>query len=140
MGKAGRLTLKIFLAVVLNDHIDGFAQVLMKKGLIETIGFPLGIREFGFFIIHNAASPLLWMGILLYAVNFFLWIGILTQIDLSLAIPLGSTTYLIVPAIAVVLLHEKLTFLKCAGIFLIIIGILFVSKSKSSIQQPVLVP
>ena len=123
MSKTGKLTLKIFLAVILNDFIDGFAQVLMKKGLV-----------------HNAPSPLTWAGILLHTFNFFLWIGILSQIDLGLAVPLGSTVYVIVPVLALVLLHEKLTLFKCAGIFLIIAGILFLSKSRPAIKPPVLTP
>ena len=122
MSKTGKLTLKILLAVILNDFIDGFAQVLMKKGLV-----------------HYGPSPLAWAGIVLHAFNFFLWIGILSQIDLGLAVPLGSTVYVIVPVLALVLLHEKLTLLKCAGIFLIILGILFISKSRP-VNQPVLTP
>ena len=125
------LTLKFFFAVVLNDLIDGLAQLLMKKGLIETSVFSLNLQELFFFITRNAASPLVWIGIFLYAFNFFLWIGILSRIDLSLAVPLGSTAYLIIPLMANVFLHEKLTALRWAGIFLIIVGIHFLSKSKS---------
>ena len=140
MSKTGKLTLKIFLAVVLNDFLDGIAQVLMKKGLVETIGFPLGGRELVSFIVHNAASPLMWAGIFLYALNFFLWIGILSHIDLSLAIPLGSTAYFVIPLLAMVFLHEKIKLLQWAGILLIVAGMYVLSKSKSLSPPPRPVP
>lgn len=125
------LTLKIFLAVLLNDTIDALAQVLMKKGLLVPAAFSLGVHDFIFFITSNAISPLVWIGIFLYTVNFFVWIAILSQIDLSLAIPLGSTTYLVIPLIAMVFLHEKMTLLRWGGVFLIIAGMYVLSKSRS---------
>lgn len=126
------LTLKIFLAVVLNDLIDGLAQLLMKKGLVEPATFSFNFQNIFFFITHNAGSPLVWAGIFLYAFNFFLWIGILSRIDLSLAVPLGSTAYFVIPVLAVIFLHEKLPAMRWAGIFLIMAGIHFLSKSKSA--------
>ncbi len=132
MSRTGKLTLKIFLAIFLNDFIDGIAQVFMKKGLVETFDLPFTFQKLIFFIIHNAASPFVWTGIFLYAINFFLWIGILSQVDLGLAVPIGSAVYLMVPAFAVLWLHEKMNFFKCVGIFLIIAGIVLLSQSKSS--------
>ena len=97
MSKAGGIILKIFLAIFLNDAIDALAQVLMKKGIVGgavTFWGPHGLLSF---VAQNAVSPLVIAGIILYALNFFLWIIILTTIDLSLAVPLGSTTYALIP-------------------------------------------
>ena len=97
MSKAGGITLKIFLAIFLNDTIDALAQVLMKKGIVgEAVTF-WGLHNLLSFVAQNVVSPLVIAGIILYALNFFLWIIILTTIDLSLAVPLGSTTYALIP-------------------------------------------
>jgi drug/metabolite transporter (DMT)-like permease len=132
MNRAGRVTLKIFLAVFLNDVIDALAQVLMKKGIVGGAMTSSGLHDFLSFLTQNAASPLVIIGILLYALNFFLWIIILTKIDLSLAVPLGSTTYALIPLSAVIFLHERISVMGIAGIFCVIIGILILSKSKSA--------
>jgi len=140
MSRTSKLTLKIFLAIFLNDFIDSVAQVFMKKGLVETFSLPFTFQKLIFLILHNAGSPLVWAGIFLYAINFFLWIGILSQVDLGLAVPIGSAVYLMVPAFAVIWLHEKMNFFKGVGIFLIIAGIVLLSQSKSSKPRMAQIP
>ncbi|MEI7750752.1 MAG: EamA family transporter [Candidatus Omnitrophota bacterium] len=130
MSKTGGITLKIFLAVFLNDVIDAVAQVLMKKGIVGEAIVSWNLHDMGSFLAQNATSPLVIVGILLYAINFFLWIIILTKIDLSLAVPLGSTTYALIPFSAVLFLHEKISVMGIVGILFVILGILILSKSK----------
>ena len=138
MNKAGGVTLKIFLAVFLNDVVDALAQVLMKKGIVGGAVTSWGFHDLFSFVTQNAVSPLVIAGLILCALNFFLWIIILTKIDLSLAVPLGSTTYALIPFSAVVFLHERISMTGIAGILCVIFGILILSKSKS--EAPPLVP
>lgn len=107
----------------MNDFLDSVAQVFMKKGLPVTGSWP----ESAFF----------WLGILLYASNFFLWICILSRLDLSTAVPIASTNYIILPILAMIFLGEHVGPLRWLGIFFIIIGIHFISKSKpSDLSEP----
>ncbi len=127
------LTWKIFFAIILNDIADSFAQVLMKKGLFFADADIWSIHALAGFLSHNVPSPLLWLGIAIYTANFFIWIAILSRVELSLAVPLGSTMYALVPIFAVVFLHETISPLRWLGIVFIITGTYVVSKSK----QPV---
>ena len=123
------LTFKVFMAIVLNDVGDCIAQLLMKKGLVQTMA---GLMNFGNvieFIVHNAGSWLLWTGILVYALNFFVWIVVLSHVDLSIALPVGSTSYIFIPILATLFLHEHVGWIRWIGIGLVILGIHFVSKS-----------
>lgn len=140
MNKTGHVTLKIFLAIFLNDVIDALAQVLMKKGIVGGAVASWSLHDLLFFVTQNAVSPLVITGITLYALNFFLWIIILTKIDLSLAVPLGSTTYALIPFSAVVFLHEKISMMGVAGILCVILGILVLSKSKPAAPSRVPTP
>ena len=127
------LTWKIFFAIILNDIADSFAQVLMKKGLFFENADIWSVHALVGFLSHNAPSPLLWLGIAIYTANFFIWIAILSRVELSLAVPLGSTMYVLVPVFAVIFLHETISPLRWLGIVLIITGTYVVSKSR----QPV---
>ena len=140
MNKTGGLTLKIFLMIFLNDVIDAGAQVLMKKGIVGGDAVSWSLQHLVSFVVQNASSPLVLAGVALYALNFFLWIVILTRIDLSLAVPLGSTTYALIPLASVIFLHEKISALGIAGILCVIIGILILSKSESSAQKRISAP
>jgi drug/metabolite transporter (DMT)-like permease len=140
MSKAGGLTLKLFLAIFANDAIDALAQILMKKGIVCGDAISWGFHGMISFVGQNAASPLVIAGITLYALNFFLWIVILTRLDLSLAVPLGSTTYALIPLASVIFLHEKISIAGVAGIFCVILGILILSKSESPAQKRISAP
>ena len=109
------LTLKVFLFCVMNDCLDSVAQVFMKKG-----------------IGHFPEAWYLGIGIALYALNFLLWIGILSRLDLSTAVPIASTNYIILPILAMFFLGEHIGLLRWIGIAFIILGIHFISKSAPS--------
>jgi len=132
--RKNHLTIKIILLIVLNDLGDTLAQFLMKKGLIST-----GIEQVNFgnildFVTQNAASPLVWAGIIVFILNFLVWIIILFRVDLSIAMPIGSTSYIFVPLVAMIFLGEQVSLLRWIGIGAIILGINFVARSENIVK------
>ena len=115
--KKSRLTLKIFSLIVLCDVVDSIAQLLMKKGLLSSSSF------------------LVWAGVLIFALNFFIWIAILYKVDLSIAMPAGSVSYILVPLAAMLFLHEHVGLVRWIGICCIVCGIYFVSQSKRPAEK-----
>ena len=77
----------------------------------------------------------MWLGIFFYALNFVVWIVILYKVDLSIAMPVGSTSYIFIPIMAMLFLHEHISVLRWVGILLIILGIHFVSQSKKPAKE-----
>lgn len=128
--KLGNITFKIFALIVLNDIGDTLAQAFMKKGLMVTGISSVNFTNLAEFLIKGIGSPFLWLGILFFVLNFFVWIVILYKVDLSIAMPVGSFAYVLIPIAAMIFFHEKVNFLRWVGIALIILGIHFVSKSK----------
>ena len=133
--KQNRLTLKIFFLIVLNDIVDTIAQLFMKKGLLLMGIGPVTLRNIAELVFKGASSFLLWIGIILYASNFLVWIIVLYKIDLSIAMPVGSTSYILVPIAAIIFLHEYVSPLKWLGVLCIVVGIRFVSQSKSCASE-----
>ncbi len=124
----------VFFMIILSSAVNGVAQVLMKKGL------PVGVDIFsvgglGHFLSRSASLELVWVGIILYASNFFLWVLVLSRIDLVVAIVLASTSYLILPILSIAFLHEKVSLVRWAGIALIMLGVYFVSQSSEEIKK-----
>lgn len=131
----GHLTLKVFLLIILNDIGDTIAQAFMKEGLLSTGIGSVGIGNLAEFVSKGISSPFLWLGILVYAANFFIWIVILYKIDLSIAMPVGSFSYIFVPIAAAVFFHENVGPVRWVGILLIVLGIHFVSQSKKDGEE-----
>lgn len=128
----GHLTFKIFLMILLNDLCDTVSQALMKHGLADTGISSVGLGNIAEFLSRGASSPILWLGILVFILNFFIWIVIIYKIDLSIAMPVGSFSYIMVPITAMIFFHEKVEPLRWLGVAFIVLGIYFVSRSKSS--------
>jgi len=133
--KQNHLTLKIFFLIVLNDIVDTIAQVFMKKGLILTGINSVTFSNIAEFVAKSAASFFLWLGIIFYALNFLVWIIILYKVDLSIAMPVGSSSYILVPIVAIIFLHEYVSSLQWLGVLCIVAGIHFVSQSKSCASE-----
>jgi len=124
--KINQIPFKILLFLVLNDLLDTSAQLLMN------------ITSY-FHHLFNFANPdilFFWVGLMIYLSNFFLWMKILSKIDLSVALPLASIGYILIPAAAIFFLHEHILPMRWMGLALIMLGIYFVSQSQPSEAKP----
>jgi len=119
----------MFLLIVLTDIGESIAQLFMKTGLNQTGMDSVTFANLQMFFQANVSNAYIWLGIFVYIINFFLWITILTRIDLSIAFPVGSTSYIFVPVLSLFFLNETINPARWAGIALIVAGIHFVSMS-----------
>ena len=127
--RKGVLTLQVFSLILLTDVLESATQLFFKKGALDTGFADVSFASFFPYLYKILASGNLWIGIFCYVLNFFLWMAVLSQVDLSVAFPVGSTSHIMVPILAVLFVGEKISILRWCGIFLIIIGIYFIQKS-----------
>jgi drug/metabolite transporter (DMT)-like permease len=113
------------LCVVLNV----ISQLLLKTGM-NTIGyFQMEVNNLLNTSIKIATNPNIIIGLLLYGLSFALWLVALSRLDVSMAYPLLSIGYIIMPFVAYLFLGEVLSILRIVGICIIIAGVYIVSKS-----------
>lgn len=67
--------------------------------------------------------PQLSLGLICFGTSFLLWIFVLRRLPLSIAYPMVSLNYVIVTLLAVLVLHERFTLYKLAGLALIMLGV-----------------
>lgn len=124
------LTLKLFIFLISTDILETFAQFCFKKSAVYhntiVINTFFGII---FFIKDIISCPFLWMALLSVLCIFVMWATILSKIDLSVAVPVCSFSYITVPLVSAVFLHEKISALRCFGIAFILMGVILVSLS-----------
>lgn len=132
-----RLTLKILLFLILSDVLETFIQFCFKKSTLPVTGFSVtGPSDALAFIKIVAASPFLWIGICAVLVIFVIWSTILSKIDLSVAVPVASFSYILVPTCSIVFLKETISPLRWVGIIFILSGIILTSlSSKEKINE-----
>jgi len=124
------VTLKILLLLVFSDVLETWTQFCFKKGALSEIGFDVRNLSDAFIFLQGVfASPFLWLGILSVMLTFIIWSTVLSRIDLSVAVPIASFSYILVPLTSIVFLHEKVSALRWAGILFILMGVISVSMS-----------
>ena len=125
-----KLTLNILLFLILTDLLETLTQYCFKRAAISPGAFTV-YRAADIFVFLRMvfSSPYLWIGIISAAMIFITWSGILAKIDLSVAVPVASLSYITVPLVSIIFLHEKVSFLRWGGIFFILVGVISVSLS-----------
>ncbi|MCK9430337.1 MAG: EamA family transporter [Candidatus Omnitrophica bacterium] len=125
-----KVTLKILLLLVASDILETAIHFFFKKGALAQ--GELSVVDLSSAIVFLKAvfsSPFLWAGLLTVVVVFIIWSTILSKIDLSVAVPIASFSYILVPVVSVICLHEQISVLRWIGILLILAGVILVSLS-----------
>ena len=124
--------LTAFILISGNVILEAFADMFMKKGM-NSVGIEIaGVQNIPEFIVANLMSPLMVLGIFLYLVSFVIWITALHKVELSIAYPISSTSYMLVPLISIIFLRETVPLLRWVGIMAIIAGIIVISRSRAN--------
>jgi drug/metabolite transporter (DMT)-like permease len=130
------LTLKIVLVLVFSDILETCAHFFFKKSAMPESGFQISnIADAFAFILTIIRSPFLWLGILSATLIFIAWSTVLSKIDLSVAVPIASFSYILVPIVSLVFLKEHISALRWAGILAILSGVALVSISTKNKER-----
>ncbi|MCX5700956.1 MAG: EamA family transporter [Candidatus Omnitrophica bacterium] len=128
--KKRHITLKILLFLIGIDLVETFAQFCFKKSSLS-LG-DIQIQSFGdipHFIASVLSTPFFWFGLIAVILIFISWSTALSKIDLSVAVPVCSFSYITVPLVSVFFFKEQISLLRWSGIFIILCGVILVSAS-----------
>lgn len=125
-----KVTFKILLLLIISDLLETAIHLFFKKSTLEFTGPQVAnLTDAVIFLGVVSRSPYLWLGLLTVAGVFILWSLVLSKIDLSVAVPVASFSYILIPVVSIVFLHEKITAWRWLGVFFILAGVIFVSLS-----------
>lgn len=131
-----KLTLKILLFLIATDFLETFTHLCFKKGALTESNFAVNNASDIFIFLQSVfSSPFLWLGLLSVIVTFIIWSSLLSKIDLSVAVPVCSFSYVLIPLASIIFLHEKMNFFRWSGVVLILLGVIFVSLSTSEKER-----
>lgn len=131
-----RLTLKILFLFISTDFLETFTQLCFKKSaLVEKTVLITKIADVISFLGIVFSSPFLWLGLLSVLTTFVIWSILLSKIDLSVAVPICSFSYILVPLASIFFLHEKVNLFRWGGVVFILLGVVFVSLSASDKER-----
>ncbi len=136
MNSRKHITLKVIAALILTDLLETCAQFCFKKSALTAgswhiISLAQGIS----FVMTVMQSPFFWGGLVCVGVIFVCWSLILSKVDLSVAVPIASISYVTIPLVSVIFLKEHISFVQWSGIGFILLGIILVSLSAHTKEE-----
>jgi drug/metabolite transporter (DMT)-like permease len=126
----GRLKPKLVIGLLAAVTFDTLLQVTWKTAVLETPqdSSPLATLTSVF------TNPLFAAVIFTMTLQFFNWLMVLGEADLSYAKPVASLSYASVPVLSVLLLHEAVDLVEILGVVFVVAGVWFISQTKPLTQ------
>ena len=120
--------LEIFFLFLLFILCDTATQIFLKKGATNLGEIPLDqISHIFIYVLSILSNINIMMGILFVLIAFFLWLAILSKVDLSKAQLMNALVYVTVPLSSIFFLGETIQMTQMFGILLISLGALIAS-------------
>ncbi len=121
-----RILLIMLVAVIVLAAGETALSRAMKTVAGQSSGGMLGLA------VAGLRSPWLWAGVLLLVLHLGLYLAVLTEADLSFALPLTAASYPLSALLAKFVLHEDVGFTRWAGTALITLGVVIVAIGESA--------
>ncbi len=106
-----------------------FAQLIMKRGMKKHGQVKLSLKTLHKEILKIYFNVFVFSGVVLYLLSFFIWIFVLSKIDLSYAYPLVSVNFVLVAFFSKLFFKEKVSKKRWISIFVILVGVVLVTMS-----------
>jgi drug/metabolite transporter (DMT)-like permease len=105
------------------------SELMLKKGASAARGVDASLLG-----IHALASLWTWGGIVTYILSFASWLYVLRFIPLGIAFSLINVVHVLVPLSAAILLGEKVSIARWAGIALVFCGIILIARDAAKVE------
>ena len=130
MREVKRVNMFAFGLLIICIVFGALGQISMKSGMNQMDKIE-GIKEL--FSLGTVAGIMknqyVMLGLLLYSLSAFLWLGALSTLDVSFMYPLLSLAYVVTAGMAYLYLGESISLFRWAGIFMVIVGCMLITKS-----------
>ena len=116
--------------ILLSVTLAAVAQVTLKSGVNRvTSGTGDALNLDGGSLRALAASPVIWSGLVLFALSAVVWLVVLSRASLSFAYPFASLSYVLILLLGRFVLDEQITQLRLVGVALIVAGVVLVGQT-----------
>ena len=105
------------------------AQIMLKKGMLKVGGFPNEGQAVAGFVNRTLTSPLVFIGLCIFAISMASHLVVLSRVELSYAYPFLSLAYVLVAVYAYFVFQEDVSTIRVAGIAFICVGTVLISRS-----------
>lgn len=120
----------IAIVYILISVLGGaLGQLILKRGMNSLGPLTLSISDLVPTLLKIALNPFVIVGLAIYVTSTVFWLTALSRVDLSFAYPFASLSYVIMLIASWQIFDESITPLRLLGTFIIVVGVLLISRS-----------
>jgi multidrug transporter EmrE-like cation transporter len=127
--KEPAMTMKELILVLIPIFIGTFGQIFLKKGMIQVGGFAIRNTNMLNKFIEIFSNPWVLAGFIFYFLSSLLWLIAISRIQLSIAYPMLSMSYILILIASWFLFNEPVTLVRWGGVAVICCGVFLISRS-----------
>ena len=105
------------------------AQLLMKSGIMRIGGIDFSKGGIPTQLVRLITCPHIIIGFAIFAASMIFYLAAISRLDISMAYPMVSVNYVLVMIFSKIFFHEKINIYRLAGVFLIVSGVILISRS-----------
>lgn len=126
-----------FLCMTASILLSSVAQLFMKASMLLIAQHTAGGGVLMDALLDPAVLGWLFVGLGSYAVSLVFWLFAIARLELSLAYPMLSLSYVIVYVVAVnwPLLDESVSWIRTLGILVVIMGVILIARSENRHEE-----
>jgi drug/metabolite transporter (DMT)-like permease len=122
--------IKVAISLGLAIVFASLGDIMLSRGMQQNGEVKLNsARDLPAVIRHTFRTPAILIGVVSMALYFGLYMAALAWVDVSVANPLTALSYLVATFYAMVIMRERVCFMRWAGIVGIVLGAIFVGIS-----------
>jgi drug/metabolite transporter (DMT)-like permease len=122
--------LKTLIVMLLAITAGAVGDIFLTQGMRNSGDISaMGLRQIVDTVLKALTNWRLILGTAMQAVYFGLWLAVLSWEDLSVALPMQALSYIVVAFLAQWYLGEQVTPLRWAGISLVCVGVMMITRS-----------
>lgn len=121
---------RVFVILAINIVSSVSGQLLLKMGMRNMGGFSLeAITQDPLVVFRIIFNPFIFIGLVLYVINVFLWLDVISRADLSYVYPFLSLSYAAVVVASWLILGEQMSWTRIVGVAVVTVGVYLISRS-----------
>ena len=125
--------LKTLIVMLLAITAGAVGDIFLTQGMRSSGDLSsMGLRQIFETVLKALTNWRLILGTAMQAVYFGLWLAVLSWEDLSVALPMQALSYVVVAFLAQWYLGENVTPMRWAGISLVCVGVMMITKSSAN--------
>ena len=115
--------------IIFGVLLNAFAQIVLKQGMRVIGTFSFSIENVLPVLAKAGMNPFVLAGLACYVFSVFVWLMVLSRVEVSFAYPLLSIGYVVTAFAGYLFFDENMGYIRWSGVLIICLGVYLITRT-----------